>query len=72
MPASPVVRASKMRRSVKIEIKLDANAAPMNACFVSTPTIMNGGAMSSVRAIVQPSSRIPEPLSPSNTRAAVR
>lgn len=72
MPASPVTRASKMRSNVKIEMSPLAMAAPAKACLAGTPTTIIGGAIMIVRATVHPRSRIPEPLSRSRTRAAVR
>lgn len=71
MPASPVERASKMRSNVNRLIKPDAKNAPANACRAGTPTTIIGGPIMIVRAIVQPTNRMPAPLSFSSTFAAV-
>lgn len=70
-PASPVFRASNKRNTVKIEIIALASAAPANACLAGMPTSIIGGAISTVRATVQPARRMPDPLSRSRTFAAV-
>jgi hypothetical protein len=60
-----------MRISVNMLMNADASAAPRSAFCHGTPTTMNGGAMRSVRAIVQPRSRVPLPFFFSRTSATV-
>ncbi len=61
-----------MRSKVKVLIRTEANAAPMKAFFVSTPTAIIGGAINIVRRTVQPISATPEPFCFSRTAAEVR
>lgn len=60
-----------MRSKVNTLMSPEAKAAPMKAFLVSTPTIIIGGAIKNVRAMVQPKRARPEPFCFSSTRAAV-